>query len=58
MEQALLHFVHIAAWALIIIFILALIGLIAIVRWIAALFRRTETAVQSGVQHVEDSLHR
>lgn len=58
MEQAILHLAHIAAWVFFIIFILALIGLISIIRWVMNLFRRTEAAVESGVQRVEDTLHR
>ena len=58
MEQAVLHLAHIAAWFFVVIFILALIGLIAIIRWIVGLFRRTETAVESGVQRVGDTFHR
>jgi len=58
MEQFLLHFVHAAAWFFLIIFILALIGLIAIIRWIVSLFRRTEAAVESGVEHVEGTFRR
>ena len=58
MEQAVLHLVHIAAWVFFIIFILALIGLIAIIRWVINLFRRTEAAVESGVQKVEETFHR
>jgi Trk-type K+ transport system membrane component len=58
MEQAVLHLVHIAAWVFFIIFILALIGLIAIVRWVMNLFRRTEAAVEGGVEKVEGSFRR
>ena len=58
MEQAVSHLVHIAAWVFFVIFILAFIGLIAIIRWIMGLFHRTETAVESGVQRVEDTFHR
>ncbi len=58
MEQAVMHLVHIAAWLFFIIFLLALIGLIAIIRWVAGLFRRTEAAVESGVQNVEQTFNR
>lgn len=58
MEQAVLHLAHIAAWTFFIIFVLALIGVIAIVRWVMNLFRRTEAAVEGGVQNVERTLHR
>jgi hypothetical protein len=58
MEQAILHLAHIAAWVFGIIFLLALIGLIAIIRWIINLFRRTEAAVESGVERVEGTFRR
>lgn len=58
MEQAFVHLAHIAAWAFLIIFILALIGLITIVRWVMNLFRRTEAAVESGVDKVEGAFKR
>lgn len=58
MEQAFVHLAHFAAWAILIIFILAFIGLIAIIRWIMNLFRRTEAAVETGVHHVEETFHR
>lgn len=58
MEQGLLHLVHIAAWVFLVIFVLAFIGLVAIIRWIVGLFRRGEQAVETGVQRVGDTLHR
>lgn len=58
MEQAILHLAHFALWAFVIIFILALIGFIAIVRWIIGLFKRTEAAVESGVERVEGAFRR
>jgi hypothetical protein len=58
MEQALLHLVHAAAWFFLIIFILAFIGVIAIVRWVVSLFRRTEAAVESGVERIEGTFRR
>jgi Trk-type K+ transport system membrane component len=57
-EQTVLHLAHIAAWVFFIIFILALIGLIAIIRWVMNLFRRTETAVEGGVEKVEGAFRR
>jgi hypothetical protein len=57
-EQTLLHLVHAAAWFFLIDFILAFIGLIAIIRWIMNLFRRTEAAVESGVERVEGTFRR
>jgi hypothetical protein len=58
MEQTLAHLVHAAIWFFIIVFILAFIGLVAIIRWIVGLFRRGEAAVQTGVERVETTLHR
>jgi len=58
MESVVLHLLHFAAWAFLIIFILAFIGLIAIIRWIIGLFRRGEAAVESGVQSVEHTFRR
>ncbi len=58
MEQALLHLVHFAAWAFLIIFLLALVGIIAIIRWIMDAVRRTENAVENGVQNVEGRFKR
>jgi hypothetical protein len=58
MEQLVIHLVHAAVWTFFIIFLLALVGLIAIVRWIMNLFRRTETAVEGGVERVEGAFKR
>lgn len=58
MEQLILHLLHFAAWAFFIIFILAFIGVVAIVRWVAALFRRTEAAVETGAERVENTFRR
>lgn len=54
MEQTLVHLAHAAIWFFIIVFILAFIGLVAIFQWIMNAIRRTETAVEGGVQNVED----
>ena len=58
MEQAVLHLVHIAAWVFFVIFLLAFVGLVAIIRWIVNLFRRGEAAVESGVERVENTFRR
>ncbi len=58
MEQLVVHLVHAAVWTFFIIFLLALVGLIAIVRWIINLFRRTEAAVESGAERVEGAFRR
>jgi hypothetical protein len=58
MEQTLVHLAHFALWVFVIIFILALIGLVAIVRWVVNLFHRTEAVVESGVESVEHAFKR
>lgn len=56
MEIFLVHFAHAAAWAFLIVFIFAIIGFVATIRWIASLFQKTELAVDSGVRSVEDKI--
>jgi hypothetical protein len=58
MEQFVLHLVHAAIWTFFIIFLFAVIGFIAVVRWIVSLFRRTEAAVEGGVDRVEGAFRR
>jgi hypothetical protein len=58
MESFLVHLMHAAAWTSIVIVILAIIGLIAIIRWFIGLFRRGEAAVHSGVDSVEGTFRR
>lgn len=53
MEQFFIHMAHAAAWTLLVIFIFAFIGFIAVIRWIVNIFRRGEAAVESGVDRVE-----
>lgn len=54
MEQTLVHLAHAAIWFFVIVFILAFIGVVAIFQWILNAVRRTEAAVEGGVQNVED----
>ena len=54
MEQTLVHLAHAAIWFFVVVFILAFIGVVAIFQWIMNAIRRTETAVEGGVQNVED----
>lgn len=58
MEQTMIHLAHAAVWFFFIVFILAIIGVIAIIQWIVNAVRRTETAVESGVQNVEGRFKR
>ena len=57
MEHFVLTIVHAAAWLFGFIFLFAIIGVIAVVRWIMALITGTERAVSAGVHTVETSLH-
>lgn len=56
MEHTLVHIAATAAWFFVIVFIFALIGVVATIRWIVGLFRRGEAAVESGVQSIERRL--
>lgn len=58
MEHTFVQLAHAAAWFFLIVFILAFIGLIAIVRWIVGLFHRTEAAVETGVASMEHAIRR
>ncbi len=57
MEQSLVHLVHAAAWFFLIVFLFAVIGVVATVRWIVAMVTGAERAVESGVTSVEHKLH-
>lgn len=58
MEHLVLNLLHAAAWLFAFIFVFALIGVIAVVRWVINLITGTERAVGTGVRNVENSLHR
>jgi hypothetical protein len=58
MEAFLGHLIHFALWAFFVIFAFAIVGVIAVIRWIVNLATRTETAVGSGVESVEHALHK
>lgn len=58
MEQFVMHLLHAAAWTFGVIFLFAVIGVIATIRWIVNLFMRGERAVESGVQSVEHMVTR
>lgn len=58
MEQFVANLLHAAAWTFSLIFLFAIIGIIATIRWIVGLFMRGEQAVVSGVQSVEHMVQR
>jgi len=57
-EQFVTNLLHAAAWTFGLIFLFALIGVIATIRWIISLFVHTEQAVETGVQDVEKMVTR
>ena len=58
MEHIVGEMLRVGAWIFAIVFIFAIIGVIATIRWIVGLVTRTERAVEGGVQSVSDRLHR
>lgn len=50
MEHTLVHLAATAAWLFFILFLFAVIGVIATVRWIVNLATNTERAVVTGVE--------
>lgn len=57
-EQFVANLLHAAAWVFGFIFLFALIGFVATIRWIIGLFMKGEQAVESGVQSVEHMVTR
>ncbi len=57
MEHILSNMLHTALWFFFVIFIFAVIGVVAVISWIMNAVRKTETAVQTGVANVEGHLH-
>jgi len=55
MEQTVIHMAEAAAWVFVIIFVFAIIGVWATIRWIINLVNAGERAVESGVHNVENS---
>jgi flagellar biogenesis protein FliO len=53
MEQFFVHLAHAAIWVMVVFLLFAVIGFIAVVRWIVKIFRRGEAAVEGGVDRVE-----
>jgi hypothetical protein len=58
MEHTMVHIAEGMGVALVLVFIFAIIGVIATIRWIIGLFTAGERAVESGVQNVENTLTR
>lgn len=58
MEHFFISMLHGAIWAFFIILALAVVGVIAIISWIVAAFRKTEAAVETGVADVEAKFRR
>lgn len=50
MENTLVHLAATAAWLFFILFIFAIIGVVATIRWIVNMATNTERAVVSGVE--------
>ena len=57
MEHTLAHLAETAAWLFFIVFVFAVIGVVATIRWIVAMVTRGEQAVEAGVHNVGDRLH-
>ncbi len=58
MEHLVVSLLHAAAWLFFFIFLFAVIGVIAVIRWIVGLVSGTERAVTAGVGNVESRFHR
>ncbi len=57
MEHTLVHVAETAAWLFFIVFVFAVIGVVATIRWIVAMLTRGEQAVEAEVHSVGDHLH-
>ncbi|HEY8298347.1 MAG TPA: hypothetical protein VIG32_10025 [Candidatus Baltobacteraceae bacterium] len=57
MGDFVVHLLHAGAWIFGIVFLFAIIGVIAVIGWIVNLFRKTETVVMTGVHDVENVVH-
>lgn len=58
MGSFVVHLLHVGAWIFGIIFVLAIVGAVAIVNWVVSFFRKTEAVVEEGVQDAQSRLHR
>jgi hypothetical protein len=54
MEHTIIHMAETAAWVFFIIFVFAIIGVWATIRWIINMVTAGERAVESGVHNVGD----
>jgi len=54
MEQTIIHMAEGAAWVFFVIFVFAIIGVYATIKWIVNLVTAGERAVESGVHDVEN----
>ncbi|HTC29898.1 MAG TPA: hypothetical protein VK702_04175 [Candidatus Acidoferrum sp.] len=54
MEQTVIHMAEAAAWVFVVIFVFAIIGVWATIRWIINMVTAGERAVESGVHGVQD----
>jgi hypothetical protein len=58
MEQTLVHIATDFAWVFLIVFVLAIVGVIAIVKWIIDLVTGAERAVVNEAESIGNKLHR
>ncbi len=58
MEQSVVHLAESAAWVFFFVFLFAVIGVIATIRWIMALVTRGELAVEAEAHKVGDAIGR
>ncbi|MDQ2992589.1 MAG: hypothetical protein M3R30_07215 [Candidatus Eremiobacteraeota bacterium] len=56
MEQSMVHLAESAAWVFFFVFLFAVIGVIATVRWIIAMVTRGELAVEAEAHKVGDAV--
>jgi UPF0716 family protein affecting phage T7 exclusion len=54
MEQTVIHMAEAAAWVFVVIFVFAIIGVWATIRWIILMVTAGERAVERGVHGVEN----
>ncbi len=56
MEQSMVHLAESAAWVFFFIFLFAVIGVVATIRWIIAMVTRGEQAVEAEARKVGDAI--